>query len=101
MILLSMEQEDKPTRIKPQEGFVYQNTKGNYFLVMYACDDTRGTKGITFNSCSGKMMEMHTYNYHCVAKWPLVGRVYDMPTINVCEISQEEIQSLEKYKGIL
>lgn len=101
MILLSMQQEDRPTRVKPQEGFVYQNTKGNYFLIMSADDERQGVKGITFNSASGKMMEMHTYAYHCVCKWPLIGKAVDMPMIEVREIFQEELQTLEKYRGMI
>jgi hypothetical protein len=101
MILLSLQPEERPTRIKPQEGFVYQNTKGNYFLVMSSDDERQGVKGITFNIANGNMMDMHTYAYHCVAKWPLIGRVIDMPSIEVTEISPEEIATFEKYRGII
>ncbi len=101
MITLSMKQEERPIRIMPKEGFVYQNTKGNYFMVIHVDDAGHGVKGITFSSVSGKMMEMHTYAFHCVCKWPLIGRAVDMPQIEVVEISSDEIQSLEKYRGII
>lgn len=101
MIRLSLEIEERPIRIKPQDGFVYQNTKGNYFLVINANDDRQGVHGITFSSATGKLMDMHTYAYHCVAKWPLIGKAVDMPLIEVIEIPHEEISTLEKYRGII
>lgn len=100
-MILSMQTEERPIRIKPQEGFVYQNTKGNYFLVLSADDERQGVKGLTFNAATGKLMELHTYAYHCVAKWPLHGKAVDMPSIEVIEIPPEEVACLEKYRGII
>lgn len=101
MITLSLQAEKRPLRVKPNEGLVYQNTKGNLVLVLTVNDQNQSAQVIIFNSATGRMMGFHSYTYHCIAKWPLVGRAYDMPLIQVQELTQEEIEELEKYRGIL
>jgi len=99
MITLSLERDVGQTRIKPQTGLVYKNTKGNYVLVVAANDQRESAQVITFNVANGKLVNFCSYSYHCIAKWQIVGRCNELPQIEVVPIDEDEIQSLEKYRG--
>ena len=85
MITLHMEIDQRPVRVVPKEGFVYQNTKGNYVLILSVGEYSAQT--LTFNSATGKMIGIFSYAFHCITKWPLIGRAVEMPSIEVADIS--------------
>lgn len=98
MITLHLTPEERPVRVMPQEGFVYQNTKGNYVLVLSVNEHSAQT--LTFNTVNGKLIGIFNYAFHCITKWPLVGRATQLPQIEVESLTAEDISSFERYRGI-
>lgn len=97
MITLNLTPEERPVRVMPQEGFVYQNTKGNYVLVLSVNEHSAQT--LTFNAENGRLIGIFNYAFHCITKWPLIGRAESLPQIQVESLTAEDIASFEKYRG--
>ena len=97
MITLSLTPEDRPVKVMPQEGFVYQNTKGNYVLILSVSEHSAQT--LTFNANNGKLIGIFNYAFHFITKWPLIGRAAQLPQIEVESITAEDIATFERYRG--
>src|SRR5687768_4674513 len=97
MITLSLAPEERPVRVMPQEGFVYQNTKGNYVLVLAVNEHSAQT--LTFNTTTGRLIGIFNYAFHCITKWPLIGRATQLPQIEVGGLTVEDMSSFERYRG--